>query len=341
MVTDIKDINTEEIKLPLKSRLGNAFYEFSLKFSRKGKRPVGERTFKKSQTVFLVGILALPVLNWLVFWLYVNISSFVLAFQNTRGEWSLINFTLFWDELTSPYGDTVGMAIVNTLKYFATNVFVIFPLSIVISYFIYKRILGYKMFRIVFFFPAIISGVALTTVYSNMISPTGPIGALLKALGVNVPQEGYLMNPDTATRAIILYSVWTGFCSNVILIGGAMSRVPVEVLESAKLEGCPAFKELIFLILPLIWSSLSTLLVFLLTGLLNASGPILLFHPDGGFNSTTLSFWIFKQVYGSGQLGGTGNYGLVSCTGLIFTLVSMPIILTVRWLFEKVPAVEY
>ena len=337
-----KNKNTEaESARSLKNRIGDMLYELSLKFTRKNKKRESEKTFKKSQAIFLIGILCLPVLNWLVFWLYVNISSFVLAFQNTRGEWSFVNFTLFWDQLTSPYGDTIGTAILNTLKYFATNIFVIFPLSIIISYFIYKRIIGYRAFRIIFFFPAIISGVALTTVYSNMISPTGPLGFILKSLGVNVPQEGYLMNPDTATRAILVYSVWTGFCSNVILIGGAMSRVPVEVLESAKLEGCPTFKELIFLILPLIWSSLSTLLVFLLTGLLNASGPILLFHPDGGYNVTTLSFWIFKQVYGGGQLAGTGNYGLVSCTGLIFTLVSMPVILTIRWLFEKIPSVEY
>lgn len=174
-----------------------------------------------------------------------------------------------------------------------------------------------------------------------MILPQSPLAAFLMKMGVNVPPEGFLMNPKTATSAIIVYCIWTGFSSNTILMSGAMARVPVEILESAKLEGCPPFKELVLLIFPLIWSSLSTMLVFLLTGLLNASGPILLFHPDGAFNTTTLSFWIFKQVYGGGQLGGTGNYGLVSCAGLVFTTIGMPIILFIRWAFEKIPAVEY
>ena len=107
---------------------------------------------KRQQTMFLIMILAIPMLNWLVFWLYVNISSFVLAFQDPRGNWDLINFTLLWDELTSPYGNTIGMALKNTLKYFLSNVFIIFPLSFVISYFIYKRILCYKFFRIIYFF---------------------------------------------------------------------------------------------------------------------------------------------------------------------------------------------
>lgn len=305
---------------------------------KKKKKVVG---WKKNQNIFLFCILLVPALNWLVFWLYVNLSSFILAFQNNSGEWSLINFTQFWDQLTSPYGDTIGAGILNTLKYFAQNLFIIFPLTLIISYFIYKRIAGYAVFRVIFFLPAIISGIILVSVYSNMISPTGPIGALLEKMGINVPEEGFLLNTDTATPAIMIYCVWTGFSTNMIIISSAMSRVPVEVLESARLDGCSAFKELIFLILPLIWSSVSTLVIFLLTGIFNASGPILLFHPDGGFDTMTLSFWIYQQVYGGGTYGGTGNYGLVSCAGLIFTCIGVPFILLIRWLIEKIPTVEY
>lgn len=296
---------------------------------------------KMSTKLFIIGMLAGPVINWLVFWLYVNLSSFALAFQNNIGEWSLINFPRFWDQLTSPYGESINMALKNTFRYFAVDTFILFPLQLIVSYFLYKRILGFKAFRTIFFFPSIISGVVLTTVYSNMIASYGPVGKLLTNLGVEIPLGGFLNNSATATPAIIIYCAWTAFSGTVILMTGAMSRVPVEVLESAKLDGCPAFTELIQLILPLIWSSLSTLLIFQMTGVLGAGGPILLFKEEGGHDTVTLSFWIFRQVYGTGQLGGTGNYGLVSCAGLIFTFISVPIILAIRWLIEKVPAVEY
>jgi ABC-type Fe3+ transport system permease subunit len=68
---------------------------------------------------------------------------------------------------------------------------------------------------------------------------------------------------------------------------------------------------------------------------------ILLFGTDGKFRTMTLSFWIFKQVYGIGEFGGSGSYNLVSATGLCFTLVGVPIILLTHWLVEKVPSVEY
>ena len=72
--------------------------------------------------VFIVAMLAIPVLHWLVFWLYVNFSSFILAFQTPRTyEWTWSNFEQFWFELTAP-GGAIGLAVINTLKYFALNI---------------------------------------------------------------------------------------------------------------------------------------------------------------------------------------------------------------------------
>ena len=80
---------------------------------------------------------------------------------------------------------------------------------------------------------------------------------------------------------------------------------------------------------------------FCIDGYFRASGPILLFDPDASYGTITISFWIFKQVYGSGAIGGTGSYGLVSAAGLCFTLVGVPLIMFTRWLLNKIPVVEY
>lgn len=299
---------------------------------------------KRSELIFLIAILIVPTVHWFIFWLYVNMSSFVLAFQTQAGEWSLLNFQLFWNSLTSPYGTTVGRSILNTLKYWAVSIGVNFPLSIIIAYFLFKKIKFYKFFRIMFFLPAIVTSIILVSVYNMMIAPNGLWDMFLKLFGGSVPEWGYLNDEATATNAILVYSAWTGFGSNVVLIGSAMARVPDSVLEAAKLDGCKPFREIMQIILPLIWPTLSTLILLSLTSFFSSSGPILLFAPDGHAGTTTLSYWIFKQVYGSGdfgQMGGTENYGLVSATGLVFTVIWVPVILFVRWLMDKIPSVEY
>lgn len=304
--------------------------------------PKTKRMTKKNRnkTLFLVCMMALPFIQWLIFWLYVNVSSIMLAFQSQRtGEWTLSNFVTFWNSLTSPTGE-IRIAILNTLVYFCTTLFIITPLSFCIAYFIYKRIFMYKVFRIIFYLPAIISAVAMVAAYTNFIDPKGPLGSIVKLFGGTLPPEGLLGKVGTATPTIVFYTVWTGFSTNVLLFGGAMTRIPVELIESARLDGSTALKELIFIILPLIWSTMSTMIVVTFTSIFNSTGPILLFT-NGDFETTTLSFWIFKQVYGTGAVGGSGSYNLVSCTGLCFTVVGVPVILFVRWLLERVPAVEY
>jgi ABC-type sugar transport system permease subunit len=140
---------------------------------------------------------------------------------------------------------------------------------------------------------------------------------------------------------ILIYNVWTGFTGNILLYCGTMARVPLEVLESSKIEGCGAFREFVQIIIPLIFPTISTQIILLFTGVFTSSGPILLFDPNSSYGTVTLSYWIFKQVYGTGTVGGSGSYNLVSATGLCFTLFGVPIILFIRWLMERIPAVEY
>lgn len=295
---------------------------------------------KGGQTMFLFCILIIPVIQWLIFWLYVNIDSILLAFKDARTDaWTLKNFSTFWEGLTSPYGK-IGIAAKNTGKYFLNQLLIAF-LSLCVSYFFYKKILGYKAFRVIFYLPAIISSVAMVTAFKSFINPGGPLDLLMKLFGKSIPPEGLLSNTETATPTIMTYCVWAGMTTNVLLFSSAMNRVPVEVLESAVLDGCGPIRELFQLILPMIWSSISSVIILVFTGLISSSGPILLFT-NGLYDTTTISFWIFNMVYGDGAVGGVASaYNIVSCAGLCFTAVSVPIILGVRKLFDLIPDVEY
>lgn len=288
--------------------------------------------------IFLAILLIGPVINWVLFWLVVNLSSIRLAFHDVRTDiFTFENFKDVFRNFTSKNGDLL-LALGNTLKYFFSNLLIVVPLSLIIAFFIYKKIFLYRVFNVIFYLPCIISAVALTVIYTELLSAGGPVDKLFH---LNIPPEGLFMRTSTATKAILMYTVWTGFGSNILLFVGAMTRMPLEILESAKLEGCGPWREIAEIILPLIWPTISSLMILSFTGLFTASGPILLFCPNGEFNTMTLSFWIFKQVYGSGEVGGTGSYNLVSATGLVLTVVGLPIILTARWLVEKVPETEY
>lgn len=327
----------------------NPFYELSVKIHERfaaKKRARGRDTVvldnfaAKSRRrglirkhVFIWSMLGIPIASWLVFWLYTNFNMILMAFQTPQGDWTFRNFISFWNDLTAPHSE-IAVSIRNTFLYFGLNVLIILPLGTLIAYFIYKKIRGFKVFRVAIFLPAIIPQIVMITSFKEVIKPWGP----LATLGIRLPAEGLLALPSTATATVMFYCLWTGFSTVMLLMCGSMARIPVEVLEAAKLDGCGAFREFRSLVIPLILPTISTQVIFALTGLFNASGPILLMT-GGAAETSTLQYWIFMNTYKGTE--ATGAYNIVSATGLVFTCVALPLILLVKWLSEKIQTVEY
>lgn len=302
-------------------------------------KTLNKKKINVNRTVFIVIGVTIPIIHFLVFWVYVNFSSILLAFQTPRTyEWTLSNFVSLYDSVVNT-GGQLRIGLRNSLLYFLQS-FIIMVLNLTCAFFIYKKIRFYKFFRIIFYLPAIISGLVLTSVFTEFIKPNGPIGVLLSKIGINMPIEGLFYNASTATPTIMLYVFWTCF-TGMLYYHGALARIPQEVIEAGRLDGVTPFVELTKIIFPLIWPMFSTLLIFNMTGLFTASGPILLFCPNGEGETMTVSFWMFKQVYGSGAYGGSGAYTLISAAGLILTALTVPLVFFTKWLAEKVPAVEY
>ena len=102
------------------------------------KRKYGKR--QTSRLVYYCLMLALPILQFCFFWVYVNFSSITMAFNTYRdapgGYASTFvgfeNFRLALRKL----GDSSFM-IVNSLKYFALHICLGIPLALFFSYYIY------------------------------------------------------------------------------------------------------------------------------------------------------------------------------------------------------------
>ena len=81
------------------------FRAFSKKRKAKATSTKGVLNHRKT-AFFIVSLLFIPVLHWLIFWLFVNFQSIILAFQSPLdGSFTLDNFNQFWEKLTAPVGN--------------------------------------------------------------------------------------------------------------------------------------------------------------------------------------------------------------------------------------------
>ena len=314
--------------------------------SGKHKAKIKKKTLR--EWLFAYGMILIPLIQFCIFYIWINANSIIMAFKEFTFEWddngneiyrwSFYNFTRFFNEWSNP-SSTVISALKNTLKYFAAGV-VMVPLTFFVSYFLYKKVWGYQTFRVVFYLPSIISAVLMVTTYIALIKYGGPLSKLVGFFGGTLPE--LVNDPARTTGTIIAYTVWTGFGVNMILYQSAMSRVPPEIIEAAKIDGCPWYRELFAIIVPLVWPTISTTLILLFTSLFNSTGPILLFADAGrqalldNKEVTTIAFWIYQKTRGGVDL----NYP--AAIGVFFTAVSVPIVFLIRWVFNKIdPDVTY
>lgn len=292
----------------------------------------GNKTLNKY--IFLIVMLAIPLANFLVFWVYVNFQSILNAFRiDVRGDiiYSFANWRLFFKDLTMSGGiANLPLLLKNTLIFFFFNMLIIFPLSFLMSYFLFKKIAGYKLYRVVFFLPSIISAAVLATLYKFMLNPSlGGIVTKFYTLFTGLESPNFLMTDEHAMTAVLMYCLWTGFSVNLVLFNGAMGRIPRQIIEAAKIDGVSMTGELFRIIMPMMWATLSTMIVLNVANIFISSGPVLLLT-NGAYNTSTISFWMFIVVRNQESIY------YPSTVGLVFTLVALPVVLGVKRITESV-----
>lgn len=290
---------------------------------------------KQGKSWFALILLIPALFNFFVFWLYPNFSSIVLSFQNSRGDWTIGNYEYVIKNLFSASGEIFAEAFRNTMIYFSVGYFITQTFNVLLSYFFYKKIAGYRIFRFLFYMPNILATVIMASVYKTLLGPQGPFVTALYEWGWIDEPLRLFSDARYAMIASVGYSMWL-FVGGVLLwTSGAMARIPKQLLEAAALDGITPWKEFIYIVLPMISGTLSTLYIIGIAGILGSGGATL-YLTFGDYGTMTLSFWIFKQVYTG---GGTGTS---SALGILMTVVTIPLIFFVKWLAGKLTAeVEY
>ena len=295
------------------------------------KRSTMPKYLRKSAVVFLI-IMAIPAIYGIIRYFAINGYSILLAFSDGepfQAPFTLRNFRMFWTDVQG--NGILLVALKNTLKYFGVGLVQQFA-CYVVAYFLYKKIPLYKGFRFLFYLPCLIPGVVSSAIFMELIRVGGPVYQIASYFGF--AYNDLLSRPETATTTMIVYMLISGIGTSYLIYVGAMNRIPVELIESAQLDGCSTWREFWSIVFPLTFGTYATFLLMALCGVFTASGPIL-YMTHGAANTTTLGYWLFSQVI-------DGFYNYPAAVGVVFTLLGIPILVICRWIINKAsPEVTY
>lgn len=313
-------------------------------------RKLNYKQHKKKQTIqeriFIVLMIAYPLLQFLVFWVYVNFDTLIMTFQKldyASGKEVFVgwdNYAWFWDILTNGSFKDLWNCIKNSVILFLVNNFVILPISFFSAYIFYKKLKLQNFFRVVFFLPNIISIVVLTMAFSFMFdSSFGPVNSLLKMIGLSgaIPLNGWLGDKSTAMGMIVFYCIWSGIGGNVILTTGAINRIPPEVIEAGKIDGIGMWREFTQVVIPMIGPTIETLFITGITGIFTLFLQPQLLTKGGPYEhlSGTIGLYIIELVE-------NGDLYKAATVGMVFSVIGILLVLASKKLLDKItPEVEY
>ncbi len=280
----------------------------------------------KQSTIFVIVMLIYPVAQFLLMWVAVNINSILLAFQRPiQGKLQFVGWNdLFYNfrVLFLSFGEhsTQSMFAISA-GYIVVSCFVTLPIAMIFSYFIFKRVAAAGFFKVIFYLPSIIPLIAMTLVYLLFFNVNGP-GYYLFGDGV-----ADFFTGSSAKWMVWIFCIWAGIGYDVILITSGMARIPRDILEQAKMDGCPAITEFFRIVIPLTWPTLTTLFILGMMSMFNVYlQPF--FLTSGQYDTMTIGLEIYQESGGSGL-------NSPATLGLFCSIIGAPVILLVRWGLNK------
>jgi len=306
---------------------------------------------KTKRTVFICSFLALSLIHFAVFWCFINFDTIRLTLfrVNEYGEETFVwfeNYSRLFKDIFLKEDTSAANSFWNSFHAVGIN-FIILPISIIVAYAFYKKVYGYSFYRIIFYLPSVISIVVLAAAFREMFRQfndgttviIGPVAQLLSAIGIN--KEWLTPDVDVNVKWPLIYTfaILNGMGANVILLTSAMNRIPKEISEASRLDGCGFFRELTHVTLPLIMPTITTWVMMIFSSVYAFfMQPMLILEGNSGVDGKFLTtpWQIFNLVADAGF--DTQRLISAACLGIILTMFVLPLNLLMRALLNRFTA---
>lgn len=304
-----------------------------------GKRSKKINQRKRSRNIFYVCMVALPILQFCLMYVYVNFNSILLSFQEYVANVDSLGYTIKFaglDNFKSAWNAIKSRSYMfgNSLSVFLWSTVIGIVLALIFSFYLYKNYFGSGLFKVILFMPQIISGVVFALLFQYMV--TDVYKEIYETL-THTKTLGLFDNEATRFPTIIFFNVWVGFGVNVMLFSGSMSGINESVVESAHLDGVNLVQEFWYITIPMIYPTLVTFIVVGLAGVFTNQAHLYTLFASSADTVSTYGYFMYVQTIKADVTKNINNlsYPELSAMGLMMTLVMFPLTVGVRRLLEK------
>jgi multiple sugar transport system permease protein len=216
------------------------------------------RLSNRRETVSALLFISPWIIGFLIFTVWPVLYSGYLSFT----DYDVINDPNFigFDNYVTLFEDPkIALSLTNTLIYTVISVPAHIVVSLALAMLLVKAAKGAGFFRTVFFLPKMTPAVAVGVLFLLLFNgQDGLINKVLRAIGL--PGPYWTTDPFWVKPGLVLISLWAMGSSIVILLA-ALKNVPVELYESARIDGANFWQQTRRITIPMISSTLFFLVI--------------------------------------------------------------------------------
>jgi len=228
-------------------------------------------------------------------------------------EPTFIGFENYIDLFTDP---NFLQVLKNTVNYVIGTVPISIFLGFLFALLVNRNIFAKGIFRLAFFHPMVLPMVSAATIWMFFFTPSyGLLNSSLRFLGYTGP-ENWTGNPNLALLSVIIVGIWKNAGYYMIFYLAGLQKLPLDVFESAQLDGANWWQILWKITFPLLKRTTVFITTIAFIDAFRTVDHIFVLTTGGPSQaSTVLLFQLWQERFEN------QNVGLSSAITVIFILV--------------------
>jgi len=192
-------------------------------------------------------------------------------------------------------------------------------------------------YRIVFFFPNIMSVVVIGILWQFIYDPNiGVVNGVLRSIGLEEWARPWLGDMTWALPSVAIPAIWAGIGLFMLLLMGGITNIPKSLYEAAHIDGASEWQQFWKITVPLIWPQIKTSIIYIVITSLNGSFVLVQVMTSGGPGMATevMGSYLYQKAFEDFQFG----YG--AAIGVLILVISLVTVVVLQFILKK-EKVEY
>ena len=236
---------------------------------------------------------------------------------------------------TFPAGDFVGMAqyfrlfdndrwllsLQNLALYGVLFIIAVMVIGFLLAVFIDQKVQGEGALRTIFLYPYAMSFVATGLVWQWMLNPEVGIQQAVRQMGYPDFRFDWIIQQDMVIYTIVIATVWQASGLVMALLLAGLRGIDEEIWKAARIDGIPAWRVYVSIVLPMLGPSIATAFVLLFTAVVKLFDSVISMTQGGpGTASEVPTKFIMDHLF------GRANIALASAGSIVMLLTVLALV---------------